>query len=226
MPKVDTGNAFNLEDALTFYGSYHNNRINQIIHVIFVPCIVWTAFVILHYLNINWLLQLFGMKLLSLTHFAILPTLLNPFSYLPHFITLFIEENFQFSAGTLLCAVLCVYYLTLTKGVRTSAITYDIFLCFLVITSGYYYRTTNYAWQSALLLHAFSWYMQIHPGHKIFEQRNAALTDNFFKGVALGPLFAWFEILFWCGWNPTLRARLQKRIDANIATYRASLKKA
>jgi len=220
---LDTGNAFNLEDALAFYGSYHNNRINQIIHVIFVPCIVWTAFVILHYININVIYQLFGWKTITLAN-----TILG--TYLPILTTTtygqFINDNFQFSGAALLCFTLCIYYITLTKKVPVSAITYDLFLLTLLITSGYFYRTQSHPWQFAIALHVFSWYMQIHPGHKIFEKRNAALTDNFFKGVALGPLFAWFEILFWCGWNSELRGRLQKRIDANIVEYRAQQKKA
>lgn len=36
---------FNLEQQLTFYASYHNNKINQLIHIIFVPTIVWTVLV-------------------------------------------------------------------------------------------------------------------------------------------------------------------------------------
>jgi 2-hydroxy fatty acid dioxygenase len=35
----------NLLDQLTFYGSYHSNKWNQIIHFLFVPCIIWSALV-------------------------------------------------------------------------------------------------------------------------------------------------------------------------------------
>lgn len=34
---------FNLRDQLIFYGSYHSNPINQAIHFIFVPLILWTV---------------------------------------------------------------------------------------------------------------------------------------------------------------------------------------
>jgi uncharacterized membrane protein YGL010W len=34
------------------------------------------------------------------------------------------------------------------------------------------------AWQWALLVHVFSWYMQIHPGHAILEGRKPALLDS------------------------------------------------
>jgi hypothetical protein len=34
------------------------------------------------------------------------------------------------------------------------------------------------AWNWALLVHVFSWYMQIHPGHAILEGRKPALLDS------------------------------------------------
>jgi uncharacterized membrane protein YGL010W len=40
---------FNLRDQLIFYGSYHSNPINQAIHFIFVPLILWTVAVWLAY---------------------------------------------------------------------------------------------------------------------------------------------------------------------------------
>lgn len=39
----------NLVDQLTFYGSYHANKWNQLIHFVFVPLIFWTACVWLAY---------------------------------------------------------------------------------------------------------------------------------------------------------------------------------
>ena len=38
-----------LKDQLVFYGSYHNNPINQVIHFVFVPAILWTVSVWLAY---------------------------------------------------------------------------------------------------------------------------------------------------------------------------------
>lgn len=34
------------------------------------------------------------------------------------------------------------------------------------------------AWQWSLLVQAFSWYMQIHPGHAVLEGRKPALLDS------------------------------------------------
>jgi len=204
---------FQLEDALTFYGSYHNNKINQLIHVVFVPCIIWSAFVIFSYINAEWFV---GHEI----HLLDFLSKGNPiFDFA---IVNYLNENLVIGGGLALTIGLSVYYLTL---VTVPAITYDIFLFVMMATAGHFYRATPHAWQYALALHVFAWYIQIHPGHAIFEQRNAALVDNFFAGLALGPLFAWFEVLFFFGWNKELRDRLQVRIENNIAEYQASLKK-
>ena len=36
---------FNLEKQFSFYGAYHSNNVNKIIHVICVPAILWTSLV-------------------------------------------------------------------------------------------------------------------------------------------------------------------------------------
>lgn len=39
----------NLLEQLSFYGAYHHNRWNQLIHFIFVPSILWSIMVWLAY---------------------------------------------------------------------------------------------------------------------------------------------------------------------------------
>jgi len=39
------GGVFDLRHQLSFYGSYHNNKWNKLIHMVFVPTIVWTLLV-------------------------------------------------------------------------------------------------------------------------------------------------------------------------------------
>jgi len=200
---------FDLEGALGFYGSYHNNRINQLIHVIFVPVIVWSAMVIFDYISLDTVLGYhvypFGAKASAI-----------------HPIIAYINERLVVGGGTALCLGLSVYYLKLTTF---PALTYDCILFAMCVSAGQFFQNVSGAWTYALAAHVFAWYMQIHPGHGIFEKRAAALTDNFFGGLSLGPLFAWYEVLFTLGWNPQLRARLQTRIDQNIADWKASTKK-
>ncbi len=70
-----------------------------------------------------------------------------------------------------------------------------------------------------------SWYMQIHVGHMLLEKRKAALTDSFFQSIVMAPLFVFYELLFAMGLCTELKDRLQKRIDAAIAEWKASQKK-
>eukprot|EP00002_Diphylleia_rotans_P005551 TRINITY_DN1471_c0_g1_i2.p1 TRINITY_DN1471_c0_g1~~TRINITY_DN1471_c0_g1_i2.p1 ORF type:complete len:132 (+),score=24.60 TRINITY_DN1471_c0_g1_i2:91-486(+) len=46
--------AFNLVDQLSFYGSYHSNTVNKLIHIVFVPTILWSAIIMVHYSGPNW----------------------------------------------------------------------------------------------------------------------------------------------------------------------------
>lgn len=200
-----------LEEALGFYGSYHMNPINQIIHVCFVPCIIWTAFVLFSYVSVDtvlgrhvYLFDLLGIKTGG------------------NFYLSYINDNLVLGGGSLLFTALSIYYLTLTF---VPAATYISLMSVMLVTACKFWQTTPNAWMYALALHVFSWYMQLHPGHGIFEKRAAALNDNFIKGTAMGPLFAWMEVLFFLGWNPALKQRIHDLAHYNIAVWKESLKK-
>jgi len=115
---------FQLEDALTFYGSYHNNKINQLIHVVFVPCIIWSAFVIFSYINLEWIV---GYEI----HLLDFLSKDNPIFDIS--IIRYLNENLIIGGGLALMIGLSIYYLTL---VTVPAITYDMFLLFMVATAG------------------------------------------------------------------------------------------
>lgn len=59
-PSTMTLIGFNLVEELTFYGAYHNNPVNQLIHFIFVPLILWTVAVWLAYTPALFELDLAG----------------------------------------------------------------------------------------------------------------------------------------------------------------------
>lgn len=41
----------------------------------------------------------------------------------------------------------------------------------------------------------------------------------------MAPMFVWIEVLFMLDYKPEMQERLKKLVDADIAQYRASLKK-
>jgi len=199
------GVKFNLDDALVFYGSYHNNKINQLIHVIFVPCIVWSLMVLLDYMDFTSELKIHPLQLVGIKQ------LYFPLSY--------IGDNFLLSPSLLVAIILTYYYLSLTYF---PALSYSLLVLWPILFSAnnFYLHTPN-AWQYALALHIFSWYMQIHPGHMIFEGRRPAIADDTIGGLLAAPLFTWFEVLFFFGWNTQLKDSIQVKIDRRIAEWKA-----
>ena len=100
---------------------------------------------------------------------------------------------------------------------------YDAFLFFLYHTANNFTHSVPNALWWALALHAFSWYVQIHPGHLIFEKRRPALTTSFFQSLVLAPIFTFFELLFVLGFKKDLHRRVQKRINANIKQFKSGV---
>jgi 2-hydroxy fatty acid dioxygenase len=125
------------------------------------------------------------------------------------------------NAGTIVCLGYSVLYILLEP------VAGGIFAAFLLAGTAYaeyltstYGAITNY-W--ALGVHVASWIAQF-VGHGVFEGRAPALLDNLVQAVFLAPLFVWLEVLFWMGYRPGLKARLDKGVEEDIAKYIASIK--
>jgi len=188
---------FNLEDQLAFYGAFHHNKLNQLIHIIFVPAIVWSALVFLVLLTPganHSIVELGSKSLIG----QVLPA---------HGVNL----------SLLMYAVYAIYYLTLDFW---PALAYDVFLFFLYVTANWTAHSTPNALYIALVVHALSWYMQIHPGHLVLEKRRPALLQSFFQSLVLAPIFTFFEVLFYCGLKQDLFRKVQKRVLANIRQFK------
>ena len=78
-----------------------------------------------------------------------------------------------------------------------------------------YGATANY-W--AIGVHVASWVAQF-IGHGAFEGRAPALLDNLTQAFFLAPFFVWMEILFFFGYRPGLKGRLDKAIEKEIEKY-------
>jgi uncharacterized membrane protein YGL010W len=81
-----------------------------------------------------------------------------------------------------------------------------------------YGMTANYY---ALGLHIFAWLAQF-VGHGIFEGRAPALLDNLVQALFLAPFFVWLEVLFFLGYRPELKARLDQSVAKEVAKFKAS----
>lgn len=78
------------------------------------------------------------------------------------------------------------------------------------------YGSTANSWAFGIFL--FSWIAQF-IGHGKFEGRAPALLDNLVQALFLAPFFVWFEILFYFGYRPELKSRLDKAVEKEIAKF-------
>ena len=58
-------------------------------------------------------------------------------------------------------------------------------------------------------------------GHGKFEGRAPALLDNLVQALFLAPFFVWFEILFFLGYRPDLKRRIEKLVQQEIQKFKA-----
>ncbi|KAI9798435.1 MAG: hypothetical protein M1833_004829 [Piccolia ochrophora] len=71
----------------------------------------------------------------------------------------------------------------------------------------------------AIGVHVTSWLAQF-VGHGAFEGRAPALLDNLVQAVFLAPFFVWLEVLFFLGYRPELKKRLDKAVIGEITKFR------
>ena len=67
----------------------------------------------------------------------------------------------------------------------------------------------------AFILHALGWYMQIHPGHAIYEGVKPALLDSIGQAFGVAPMFAFLEGVWFVGMLPDLKSNVLKLVTEN-----------
>ncbi|KAF2662802.1 DUF962-domain-containing protein [Lophiostoma macrostomum CBS 122681] len=65
-----------------------------------------------------------------------------------------------------------------------------------------------------------SWIAQF-VGHGKFEGRAPALLDNLVQALFLAPFFVWFEILFFLGYRPELKRRINTAVEQELQKLNA-----
>ncbi|KAK4522413.1 hypothetical protein GAYE_HTGSCF06PCTG21G0300 [Galdieria yellowstonensis] len=179
-----------LEEQYTFYASYHSNIVNKLVHIVFVPIILWSTFVFVSFTGV-----LFPKVQESLFQFV--PTLAP-----------IIPLN---GAFLLALSYICYYEILNAKaGVPAS-----ILVAALLLLANLFVRSvpTQKAILLALLLNVTGWAAQF-VGHGVFEKRRPALLDNLIQAFATAPLFIVLEVLFPLGFQPELFRNIQKRLDS------------
>jgi uncharacterized membrane protein YGL010W len=88
------------------------------------------------------------------------------------------------------------------------------------LTSTYGY-TANY-WAGGI--NVVCWLAQF-LGHGKYEGRAPALLDNLVQALFLAPFFVWFEILFFLGYRPELKRRIDKSVEQQVQKFKEEKKK-
>jgi len=181
---------FDVKHQLTFYGAYHSNKWNVLIHVTCVPLILWSAQVFL----------------------SAAPT---P-SWFPNYTHIFNEyASFEWTWATILAIIYQAYYFALEPVAAT--IYLPQMVAMLLTATSYAHR--DHGQRNALYLHICSWIMQF-IGHGVAEGRSPALLDNIVGAVALAPFFVHLEVLFFLGYRKKFHKELINSIGVEIAKFR------
>lgn len=205
----------NITDALAFYGVYHRNPTNQLIHFFGVPCIIWSLLVFLSHLKIPLLSS------------GIISGIQIP-----------LAQKHDFNYATLLTIGYILFYIHLDKfgGILYAPFAYIMYTTAVNVQINDQIKAkqetsrikklkekkcqdtvswigTGKALKIASIVHFTGWYVQIHPGHGIFEGAKPAVMQSIGGALTSAPLFAYYEALWYVGLNKELQIQTKELVD-------------
>ncbi|XP_011017531.1 PREDICTED: uncharacterized endoplasmic reticulum membrane protein C16E8.02-like [Populus euphratica] len=186
-----------LEKHFAFYGAYHSNSINVLIHMIFVWPIFFTACLILYFTP-----PLFSLPQVQLSLFG-------------HGVVLF------FNVGFFLVLIYALFYICLDPKAGSLAALLCAF-CWVASSLVAGWLGFSLAWKVVLVAQIVCWTGQF-IGHGVFEKRAPALLDNLIQAFIMAPFFVLLEALqtsFGYEPYPGFHASVQAKIDAEIKEWR------
>ncbi|KAF2869273.1 hypothetical protein BDV95DRAFT_608839 [Massariosphaeria phaeospora] len=203
--------SLNLEKQLPFYGAYHHNTVGSDSTE---PSHATTNNVVVkvntgvHIACVPAILMTF---LLLLTNTPSVP--LPPWLSVPHL---------PLNGGTVAAVLFSLLYILMepVAGAMLAPLLIGGTAYAYHLTSTYG-TTANY-WAGGI--NGACWIAQF-VGHGKFEGRAPALLDNLVQALFLAPFFVWFEILFFLGYRPDLKHRVDKAIAQEVQKFKASKEK-
>ena len=150
-----------------FYGEYHKNTINRIIHIITIPVMIWTILVFCGY---------------CIFYTPSMDTSLSPTRH----------SSFNLNLG-LIPLILCssVYmFMDFVAG-----LTFFILVSAEYILACIFVAFVPYAWTVALDIHIFAWICQFIGHSQWIENKSLALFDGPISVFTMAPLFVVIEVI-------------------------------
>ncbi|RLN49628.1 hypothetical protein BBJ28_00002647 [Nothophytophthora sp. Chile5] len=189
---------FDLEKQVTFYLSYHDNKVNQYIHL---ACI-WPIFVS-------------GLMILAHTQ----PIVDTPESLE----TLPFGQYVVLNYSAVVAGIYMLWYMALDiwAGTLGAAIISGCYLFANYFAASASTTLNMSTMHVALAIHATAWVLQF-IGHGVFERRKPALFDSLDQALITAPMFVLLEVLFPLGYRPDLYQRVMKQVKINVKNFRAT----
>lgn len=185
-----------VQKALAFYGVYHSEPMNQLVHFFGVPGILWSMFMFIVHL---------------------------PIPFVSTYVDGYLPKDYPLTYGTVVALFYLFFYLKIDPfgGTLYAPVLYAMYVSAVHLRKADQAKASKSpSWmgtgkllQYAFALHVFSWYIQIHWGHKIFEGAQPALFESVGGALTVAPLFAFYEGLWAAGINKDLQRETQALVE-------------
>ena len=186
---------FDLTSQLAFYASYHTNKTNQLVHIIFVPVLLWSAFL--------YFAQLSG-----------------PLSFLPHSANYLTEMN----AGFVLAVFYGTYYILLERkfaGVSMAGIVMGMWILLNYVK--YHYATS--VGSIVLICQIVGWVSQIAAHRIAEGNSPALLDNLFQSVVLAPLFVWLEVLFSFANYRPDLHTKVKSMAGKRIVERKMKLKK-
>ena len=197
-----------ITDALAFYGVYHREPLNQLIHFFGVPFFIWSVFIILAHVPLFPMVQI---SMPGAPQHCVSYATLTALGYIIFYLKIdpkcggilyapFVYLKYV-NAVSLVEADRCQQKMMHTKKNDGKIMINELF------------SYTGKIFKMALIVNIFVLYVQIHPGHKIIEGASPAIMKSFGGAFTSAPLFAFYEGLWYLGINLPLKEQTKLLVD-------------
>eukprot|EP01083_Nonionella_stella_P281622 958277_1 len=197
-----------IDEALGFYGVYHRDPSNQLIHFFGVPLIIWSLLVGFSHVDLPLVsipINIPGVAKHNATYATLLSVIyVLAYTYLDTFGG-FLYTPFAYALYMSAVSMKLKYEEDIqsikTKNANAKPSTSSS-------SSG-----TGRLMKMAVAAHFLGWGVQIGPGHAYFEGATPAALKSFGGALSAAPLFAYYEGLWFLGLNTKLQQRTQELVD-------------
>lgn len=206
-----------LEKAFCFYAEYHWDPLNQWVHIVFVPILLWSAMVMLRHVE--------GVLPASLGLGAgdcwcgNSPSIAIAAAYILYYLYLCFTDGKPALGVFAAASIFGIYY---ASEMFFAAPNVDP-LAAVGIDTGFNAALFGSTMATARTIHIVSWIAQF-VAHGVFEGRSPALLDSLMQSVFMAPLFVMIEVMFKFGLLGEFRSKVSAVVQPAVDRFHKSKK--